>query len=496
MRNNAGYELMKTVELERYKLESSIKSDIAIVLKMATSPIIQRYFLNPNNIEAKKIALEEINGYRRIFTSGLLFWVNDADKKFYLNGDYAYTVDPNDRANYWYSTTLTKTEKYNLNINYNPYIDMADLWINAPVFDGNHKSIGILGTGINLPNFINAIYQSYSETAELYFFNAAGEITGARDIDLIVNKVNINKELGQTGEEILARINNLKTGEIEYFETKNMKGVTALGSIPTLDWYVIAVLRFTVRDSLRTGMTVLFAVMMTVILLVFVVFNIFVVLLLEPLNRIVKKMIQISSDWDIEPQEEIRHKDEIGTLGEFFNMTIIDPLTGIYNRRFFDGSLKQIIKSFSRKGSKLSLLLVDVDFFKKYNDTYGHDMGDSCLKRVASSLVQCITREEDFAARYGGEEFVVVLPNTDENGAYLIANKLLKKIRECNIPHEKSNAADFVTISIGGTTGIVKHSQHGSDYIKSADIALYKSKQNGRNQYTFENFDESAKTDE
>jgi diguanylate cyclase (GGDEF)-like protein len=166
-------------------------------------------------------------------------------------------------------------------------------------------------------------------------------------------------------------------------------------------------------------------------------------------------------------------------------MTIIDQLTGIYNRRFMDGNLKKIIKSLSRTGGNLSVLMADIDFFKKYNDTYGHDMGDKCLKKIANVLVQCTTREDDFVARYGGEEFVVVLPNTDEDGAQRMADRILNRVRECGILHEKNEVADFATISIGGTTGIVKHSQNGSDYIKCADTALYQSKKNGRNRYTF-----------
>jgi diguanylate cyclase (GGDEF)-like protein len=172
-------------------------------------------------------------------------------------------------------------------------------------------------------------------------------------------------------------------------------------------------------------------------------------------------------------------------LGEFLNMTIIDPLTEIYNRRFFDGNMNKIIKSLSRTGSKLSLLMIDIDFFKKYNDTYGHDMGDNCLRKVAAVFFKSIIREEDFVARYGGEEFVVVLPNTDENGMARIAEKLLRNIRECNIPHKNSSVANFITVSIGGTTGIVKYSQNESDYVKRADTALYQSKQNGRNQFNF-----------
>jgi len=163
-----------------------------------------------------------------------------------------------------------------------------------------------------------------------------------------------------------------------------------------------------------------------------------------------------------------------------------DALTGIHNRRFFDASMKRIISSLSRSCSLLSLLMIDIDFFKRYNDTYGHVEGDRCLKIVAQTLSQSITRVDDFVARYGGEEFVLVLPNTDEQGARLIAEKLLGNIRKCNIPHEQNDAANCLTISIGATTGKATHTHTTDDFVKKADEMLYKSKHNGRNRYFFE----------
>lgn len=166
-----------------------------------------------------------------------------------------------------------------------------------------------------------------------------------------------------------------------------------------------------------------------------------------------------------------------------------DGLTGIYNRRFMEENLQWIIKTLSRTpNGTLSLLMMDIDFFKKYNDTYGHSAGDDCLRAVAEAISGSIMRTDDFAARYGGEEFVVVLPNTEESGVRFMANKLLENVRMLNIPHEKSDAASFVTISVGATTGKVEFTHSGVDYIKRADEALYVSKQSGRNRYTFLNF--------
>jgi len=168
----------------------------------------------------------------------------------------------------------------------------------------------------------------------------------------------------------------------------------------------------------------------------------------------------------------------------------IDALTGIYNRRFMEDSLKRTVKSLTRTGGSLSVLMMDVDFFKKFNDTYGHSEGDVCLVAVAETIKESLARADDFVARYGGEEFVAVLPNTDEMGARFVAGRILENMRARKILHEKNEAADCVTISIGVTSGEVERSNSGDDYLKLADKALYMSKENGRNRYTYIHFGE------
>jgi diguanylate cyclase (GGDEF)-like protein len=130
-------------------------------------------------------------------------------------------------------------------------------------------------------------------------------------------------------------------------------------------------------------------------------------------------------------------------------------------------------------------MMIDIDFFKDYNDTYGHNEGDKCLQTIAETLEKSIMRTNDFIARYGGEEFVVVLPNTVKEGACMLAAKFLDAVRNCDIPHTESTVSECVTISIGVTTGIVRHMQTGDDYVVMADELLYLSKREGRNRYSF-----------
>jgi diguanylate cyclase (GGDEF)-like protein len=168
----------------------------------------------------------------------------------------------------------------------------------------------------------------------------------------------------------------------------------------------------------------------------------------------------------------------------------LDALTGIYNRRYLEYGLTTTIELLSRIDGELAILLVDIDCFKPFNDTYGHHMGDMCLKKVANGLKQTLSRANDFVARYGGEEFVVVLPGTDERGAAIIAERMMETMRELAIEHKTSTVTDYVTISIGIASGkVTKEKRNWCDYVNIADKALYHSKKSGRNKHSSLAFD-------
>jgi len=161
------------------------------------------------------------------------------------------------------------------------------------------------------------------------------------------------------------------------------------------------------------------------------------------------------------------------------------PLTGISNRKFFDERTNSIVQSLAQKNDTLSLLMLDIDQFKPYNDNYGHLMGDDCLKEVAQILSKSIEQSDGFVARYGGEEFVIVLPLVDPKKACLVAENILKNLQKACVPHGFSDVAAHVTISIGVTGGVVHSSQTPDDFIKTADEALYAAKETGRNRFVF-----------
>ncbi len=164
-------------------------------------------------------------------------------------------------------------------------------------------------------------------------------------------------------------------------------------------------------------------------------------------------------------------------------LTVTDGLTGVGNRRLFDQTLQQEWQRCARQGLPLGLLMVDIDHFKKYNDTYGHQGGDSALAAVAEILKKRVQRSGDLVARYGGEEFALLLPASDMVAATAVARRCLAAVQEATIPHKASPVSPWVSLSIGVASVVPDASQPPSDLLKTADAALYEAKRLGRNRY-------------
>ena len=176
------------------------------------------------------------------------------------------------------------------------------------------------------------------------------------------------------------------------------------------------------------------------------------------------------------------HRDQLKVL------STNDGLTGIANRRRFDELLECSWRQAFRRREPISLLMIDVDHFKAYNDNYGHLAGDDCLKKVAGRLKDFARRPGDNVARYGGEEFVCILSDTDPLGANEYAEMVLQGIRELNIPHEFSETSNIITASIGVATAIPREESVPEQLLDAADRALYTSKREGRNRISISDF--------
>lgn len=161
----------------------------------------------------------------------------------------------------------------------------------------------------------------------------------------------------------------------------------------------------------------------------------------------------------------------------------LDALTEIPNRRRFDEILKKEWNRAKRSHFPLSLIMIDIDYFKYYNDTYGHGMGDDCLKTVAATLEKSLRRGSDFIARYGGEEFMAILPDTTDNEAVTICQHIADNIKNLAIEHSSSSINDCITVSMGGATTNPNDLTPIEEFIEAADKKMYEAKAAGRNQF-------------
>ena len=176
-----------------------------------------------------------------------------------------------------------------------------------------------------------------------------------------------------------------------------------------------------------------------------------------------------------------------GLQRELEDMSFKDGLTGVANRRRFDGLFEEEWSAAVKARDPMSIIMIDIDHFKQFNDRDGHLRGDDCLKRVATALSDGATRPRDLLARYGGEEFVLLLPQTDESGAARVAARCRGALAAQAIPHETSTGA-IVTASMGAGTTVPNDPASARTFLEEVDRCLYKAKHDGRNQLLLRRF--------
>jgi diguanylate cyclase (GGDEF)-like protein len=193
------------------------------------------------------------------------------------------------------------------------------------------------------------------------------------------------------------------------------------------------------------------------------------------------KVLAIQSEANENLEHKVRERtNELESVNEkLAELSTTDALTGVRNRRYFDQMLEREFNRARREREQLSILMLDIDYFKRVNDEYGHQVGDDALRCVANILREVLYRTTDFVARYGGEEFAIILPNTKVEGAYIVAEKIRKII--ANQPFDAAGITFSITVSIGIMGDEPSSGISAGFWLKEADDALYKAKKEGRN---------------
>jgi diguanylate cyclase (GGDEF)-like protein len=490
-------------------LETYLNREIGILGAAAYSKAAIEWFSDEENQEKKQAAYEEfLTTMRGLYNKSLYIVVNNSGHEYAFEGNFdfdefqhrsVYSRDnPEDN---WIFDLMASPFEYNLNVDIDKDLQRKRVWLNHKVIkDG--ETVGIICSGMELYKTVEQAISRYDQKkTRVLIIDERGVIQ--MDSSLLGDDgfliFGITRTLG--GEisnpefqvVIKAHLDNIK----EYFKEMTIKPdivrlhsgrykYAAITPIGTTNWSVIKLFDSSSLFA-QTKLLAPFAIMAALfILFVLSSNNLIQSLLFTPLHLLTGSLFHMKEE-NKQDIYGLDRKDEIGllsnTIQDLFIKGHYDGLTGIYNRRYLEITIQQITAALSRAQSKMSFMMIDVDFFKKFNDTYGHAEGDECLKAIASTLSNIATRNADFVARYGGEEFAVVMPGTNEEGARIVAEKMLAGIRDLNIPHKK-NVGKIVTISIGVTTGDYTQTQNWADYQKKADEALYISKNNGRNQYT------------
>lgn len=344
---------------------------------------------------------------------------------------------------------------------------------------GPPKGYMIMGIFLN-ENYINKVKEQTKEDFNfLYLYNSSEALKYNKilkqleDNKLYIEDIDDNQEI----LKLYKFYKDIENNPSILIEARINRNVTIQGK---------KVVSFATLFLIITGITILISILLLI--------NRYAI---NPLTILDKYMFNIINKDDFSLRLDSKRKDEIGDLSRAFDFFIgiienqkkdleklstIDGLTNIANRRKFDEVIKTEWERHKRFQSTIAVVLLDVDYFKLYNDFYGHQAGDSCLKAIGSILSKHAKRAGELVARYGGEEFVIMYCNTNIDSILESCKRLKKDIDEINIIHEKSQVSSHVTLSIGAALCIPDKNEDYKNLIEKADQALYKAKENGRNQ--------------
>ena len=496
-----------------YILSTRIIKEIDFIGRMARSNTVIEWLADEYNHDKKLLAYEEMSGIiGELYSNNLYVGVNKSLHQYKIDEYYTIdstqpftTLEESSSSDAWYFECIASSEDYLLTIGVDHMLQKKRVWLNYKVIQ-NDVFLGVICTGLDFSHMAGELFSQYDNTSlrgliidKNGIIHMDSSLLGREDFLHPDFEAQIQEEFSDSA--FLAVIKSHLHSIKGYFNVMGKPTVielstgpyrhAAIAPIKFTNWSAITLYNSSSLLSMSTFLPVIAIMLILLIAFAFATNAMGFHLIFMPLEKLVHSLARLKENKE-ERIYGIERDDEFGTLSntiqDLFTEANYDALTGIYNRRFMENNLQRVMEFLSRSNGLLSVLMIDIDYFKKYNDTYGHEKGDFCLKAIAQILADSVPRAHDFVARYGGEEFVVVLPNTDKAGACVIAEKLHENVQMLNIPHVNSSIKGHVTISIGVTTCEVTYAQSWDEYLKRADEALYMSKQNGRNRYTYLDF--------
>ena len=445
LNENLVQELRQTLNTKQLLLKAELDKEILLLKVLSEKPVVREHFLNPDNKKVEKECFALFEDYNKYFHSQIINWINVIDSNYYVNGKFMEKYSDSNPEHSWFFEALNEKNPPAIKVAYD-YLNrhIYDLYIDYPVFsedESGKKAIGVISGRISLLYFINRL----NLPENIFIFDKEGIIINAADERIVKEKKTL-KELvelfGDKGEEIHERARNMSKNSSITFNFGDVQYV--VNSMEKVDLFYVAKDKVDVKKIIEERASMVFFVLLLLMLLVFIIFNNLISRMLEPINK---------------------------NMLSYIKSSLLDELTKLPNRKFFNIRIEDEWNRAVRGNYSLSFLMMDLDKFKNYNDTYGHLEGDRLLQEVARIFSFCINRTFDFAARFGGEEFCIILPNTNAEGAKKIAEDI-------RFYMERVGKA---TISIGLICKIPNLEDKMQEFIDMADKKLYEAKNTGRN---------------
>ena len=517
----------RQVIFDKYRILLPLIPEIALARKMASDPAIIQMALHDNNpgirdrginvLENYRLHFKDHNYFAAIADSGN-YYFNDA-KNQYQGKELRYVLSPDNPNDSWFYATVKDDKDFQINVNPDVHLNVTKVWINVLV-RSRGKILGVVGTGINLKHFLkesvsvsrhgihnliidkDMAIQLDTDPALIDYMSVAKSASQHIKVGILLKNQNDIRKLQLAMKYLEKNPNKIETFWVDYAGTKHLLGVAYL---PEIGWYDLTFM------DVHNVMLIEHNMFMPFIL--GVAFLIALIIMAQALHRWVMKPIsalQISSDkiqqGDFNFVPRVQGAGEIRMLAESFSrmakyvndtnhelenkvrertdelqhLTEIDPLTGLLNRRGMTDRLDKEIARHARQGSSFGLLLLDIDYFKRINDNYGHAAGDLALCEVAV-VIQSLKREYDYAARWGGDEFLILLPDCDRLNLLAISKRIHDGIGGREIRAVPQSF--FITVSIGAHYS--DSTQTLDEMLQKVDEALYAAKDGGRDQVHF-----------
>jgi diguanylate cyclase (GGDEF)-like protein len=489
-------------------LSALLNREIALIKKAAGSDAVRAWFSDEGNQKKKAAALSEMLEVIGVLEGHSIFLaIHDSMNEYNLEQYYTLshlvprvTLSRDSQDDAWYFKCVESEKGYSLNVGTDRLFKRKRVWVNHKV-ESDGVVLGAICSGLDFSLVAEELLSEYDNTiVRGVLIDEKGIVQmDSRDIGS-VNFLSSEQDFHITNEhkspEFLAALENHFNTRDGFFDVNAPVVIESsdfpyryatIAPVVSTNWSVVTFFNSSSLFSFNKLMPLFVTIPILFILFILANSAVAYLLLFKPVELLIRSLSAVGENSD-QHIYGVDRADEIGSLAKAIRdlqNNAFDRLTGAYNRRYLNENVKRLIKSMARYGGTLSVLMVDMDYCKKYNDLYGYEKGNECIKMIAKILKDALYRVDDFVARYSGEEFAVVLPNTDQPGARVVAEKLLKKIRENNIPHSGSEIASYVTVSIGGTASKVAFPQDADEYLKLAHSALHISKSNGRNQYRF-----------